>query len=134
MDRSVIVEDVMVAIPPLFYTGPTIANLRKGRSVTRLDLELRIPAQTLVAQSEASVARLAIQRVASLMSCPSGCYGGNCALLRRQQAYQNGTSRRAGGGNSSAGEREVDLVRTLILIGTALGLGAGLVCTSLFAW
>jgi hypothetical protein len=25
-------------------------------------------------------------------------------------------------------------VRTLILIGTALGLGAGLVCTSLFAW
>ncbi|MFC9838759.1 hypothetical protein ACFVKB_33855 [Rhodococcus sp. NPDC127530] len=25
-------------------------------------------------------------------------------------------------------------MRTLILIGTALGLGAGLVCTSLFAW
>jgi hypothetical protein len=25
-------------------------------------------------------------------------------------------------------------VRTLILIGTALGLGAGLVCTGLFAW
>jgi len=25
-------------------------------------------------------------------------------------------------------------VRTLILIGTAFGLGAGLVCTSLFAW
>ncbi|MCQ4121017.1 hypothetical protein [Rhodococcus tibetensis] len=25
-------------------------------------------------------------------------------------------------------------MRTLILIGTALGLGAGLVCTALFAW
>ncbi|MDV7086022.1 hypothetical protein GXW84_11765 [Rhodococcus sp. IEGM 248] len=25
-------------------------------------------------------------------------------------------------------------MRTMILIGTALGLGAGLVCTSLFAW
>ncbi|MFF2113505.1 hypothetical protein [Rhodococcus koreensis] len=25
-------------------------------------------------------------------------------------------------------------MRTLMLIGTALGLGAGLVCTSLFAW
>ena len=37
-------------------------------------------------------------------------------------------------GNSTAGDREVDLVRTLILIGTALGLGAGLACTSLFAW
>ena len=37
-------------------------------------------------------------------------------------------------GNSTAGDRELDLVRTLILIGTALGLGAGLVCTSLFAW
>jgi hypothetical protein len=37
-------------------------------------------------------------------------------------------------GNRHAGDREVDLVRTLILIGTALGLGAGLVCASLFAW
>ncbi|MGW4336447.1 hypothetical protein ACWEK5_27085 [Rhodococcus koreensis] len=37
-------------------------------------------------------------------------------------------------GNSTAGDRDVDRVRTLILIGTALGLGAGLVCTSLFAW
>ncbi len=41
---------------------------------------------------------------------------------------------RAAFGNSTVGDREVDLVRTLILIGTALGLGAGLVCTSLFAW
>jgi hypothetical protein len=39
-----------------------------------------------------------------------------------------------GCGNSTAGDCEVDLVRTLILVGTALGLGAGLVCTSLFAW
>jgi hypothetical protein len=37
-------------------------------------------------------------------------------------------------GNDTAGDREVDLVRTLILIGTALGLGAGLACTGLFAW
>jgi hypothetical protein len=37
-------------------------------------------------------------------------------------------------GNSTAGVYEVDLMRTLILIGTALGLGAGLVCTGLFAW
>lgn len=37
-------------------------------------------------------------------------------------------------GNSTAEDRDVELVRTLILIGTALGLGAGLVCTSLFAW
>ncbi len=42
--------------------------------------------------------------------------------------------RDGGPGNNSAGNHEVDLVRRLILIGTALGLGAGLVCTGLFAW
>jgi hypothetical protein len=39
-----------------------------------------------------------------------------------------------GRGNRTAGDREDDLVRTPILIGSALGLGTGLVCTSLFAW
>ncbi len=37
-------------------------------------------------------------------------------------------------GNSTADVYEVDRVRTLILIGTALGLGAGLMCTVLLAW
>ena len=85
--------------------------------------------------SAASIEKLQVSRLFALQNAVDAT---RHAVLRRWRSGNGRPGcvgrRPTGRGNSTVGDREVDLVRTLILIGTALGLGAGLVCTGLFAW